>query len=118
MGFRQGIIYVPSKDLCVGVSNQPDETGPYFTELQPCNQRNYAQQFHSNDLTSYVWLGETDEEGYVLQAGCGVLYYQAKDASGAPFVAGDGGIEIVCSSDETHVPTATERAFLITANAL
>lgn len=119
----QGIIFVPATQLCIGMSNQDAATGEYFTQLQACDQSNPAQKFHSSDLKSYTWTGETDEEGTVLQGGCGSLYYRAKDSKGTPFVTDASAtkykmIEIVCSSDESHVPTATERAFLISAKAL
>lgn len=104
------------------MSNQADATGPYFTELQACDQGNDAQKFFTSDLKSYEWAGETDEEGTILQGGCGVLYYRAKDTKGTPFVTTASApkyqmIEIICSSDPTHVATATERALLISANA-
>lgn len=104
------------------MSNQASATGPYFTELQACDQSNPAQKFLSRDLKSYSWIGKTDEEGTQLQGGCGVLYYRAKDATGTPFVTDASAIqnkmiEIVCSSNPSHVATATERALLISANA-
>lgn len=104
------------------MSNQAAATGPYFTELQACDQSNGAQKFFSNDLKSYVWTGETDEEGTVLQGGCGVLYYRAKDTKGTPFVTSASAVkyeqvEVVCSSDASHVATATERSFLISSKA-
>lgn len=104
------------------MSNQAAATGPYFTELQACDQSNDAQKFYTSDLKSYEWAGETDEEGTILQGGCGVLYYRAKDKKGTPFVTTASAvkyqmIEVVCSSDHSHVATATERSFLISPSA-
>lgn len=104
------------------MSNQGAATGPYYTELQPCNQNNAAQKFFTGDLKSYEWSGETDEEGTILQGGCGVLYYRAKDTKGTPYVTNASAtkykmIEIICSSDQSHVATKTERSLLISSHA-
>lgn len=104
------------------MSNQSAAKGPYYTQLKACNQADPAQKFLSHDLKSYSWVGKTDEEGTVLQGGCGVLYYRAKDKKGTPFVTSASAvkyqmIEVVCSSNPSHEPTLTERAFLISSKA-
>lgn len=60
--FTQGIIFVPAKQLCIGMSNQDAAVGPYFTILQACDQSKPAQRFFTEDLQSYEWAGETDDE--------------------------------------------------------
>lgn len=65
--------------------------------------------------TMMIQTGETDEEGTILQGGCGVLYYQS-DESGSPVVT-TKGIELVCSTSGTNEATNTERALFISETA-
>ncbi|KZV93037.1 hypothetical protein EXIGLDRAFT_717686 [Exidia glandulosa HHB12029] len=94
-----GRLFVPEKGKCIAVANQAKATGPYYTTLRPCSTE-YAQRFglFFAQNNAIFWTGESDEEGSILQGGCGVLGYECA-ADGTPVnVHSNKQITLVCDS--------------------
>ncbi|EJD41970.1 hypothetical protein AURDEDRAFT_153028 [Auricularia subglabra TFB-10046 SS5] len=91
-----GRLYVPSQNKCVYITNQSKPAAPYYTGLAPCSTT-YAQRFglFFDQNNAIFWTGESDEEGTILQGGCGVLGY-ACQADGTPLRGTGGQITIEC----------------------
>ncbi|KZP04107.1 hypothetical protein FIBSPDRAFT_712046, partial [Athelia psychrophila] len=69
---KSGVIYVPSYTKCISITNQEDAAGPYY--LDDCAARDYAQRWNLDKANSNAicWAGDSDEEGTILQGGCGL----------------------------------------------
>ncbi|EJD34564.1 hypothetical protein AURDEDRAFT_131098 [Auricularia subglabra TFB-10046 SS5] len=84
-----GRLFVPAEGKCISITNQSKSSAPYYTTLSKCGTE-YSQRFgvFFNDNNSIYWdlqTGESDEEGTILQGGCGVLGYKAK-SDGTPII--------------------------------
>jgi len=77
---KSGRIFVPSHNKCIAITNQPKPTGPYYTTLATCGT-DYPQRWDvRTDMNNALyWSGESDEEGTILQGGCGLLGYKSHD---------------------------------------
>ncbi|KAF7979851.1 hypothetical protein HWV62_40603 [Athelia sp. TMB] len=87
---KSGVIYVPSHDKCISITNQPNAAGPYYTNLTTCGGAfdiGYPQRWVLDEDSSNAirWSGESDEEGSILQGGCGLLGY-ASHSKGVPTI--------------------------------
>ncbi|KIM84460.1 hypothetical protein PILCRDRAFT_818024 [Piloderma croceum F 1598] len=83
---KSGRIYVPSKNKCIAITNQQNAVGPYYTSLDTCNTE-YPQRWVLNTANNNAiyWSGDSDEEGTILQGGCGLLGYKSHNR-GVPVI--------------------------------
>jgi len=83
---KPGRIYVPSKKKCIAITNQANAVGPYYTTLASCNTQ-FPQRWvvDTANKNAIYWSGSSDEEGTVLQGGCGLLGYKSKN-KGVPVI--------------------------------
>ncbi|GLB39245.1 hypothetical protein LshimejAT787_0604070 [Lyophyllum shimeji] len=83
---KTGRVYVPSQSKCIGITNQQAPTGPYYTTLVDCGT-DYPQRWvlDTGDNNAVRWSGESDEEGTILQGGCGLLGYKSY-SNGVPTI--------------------------------
>ncbi|KAF7984556.1 hypothetical protein HWV62_13757 [Athelia sp. TMB] len=87
---KSGVLYVPSKGKCVSITNQSNPKGPYYTTLTTCGKAYaiaYAQRWVIDEANSNAirWSGNSDEEGTILQGGCGLLGYKSH-SKGVPTI--------------------------------
>ncbi|KAF8067670.1 hypothetical protein FPV67DRAFT_1145758 [Lyophyllum atratum] len=95
---KAGRVYVPSKSKCIGITNQPAETGPYYTTLVDCNT-DYPQRWSldTGNHNALRWSGKSDEEGTVLQGGCGLLGYKSHSKGVPTITHSNNQITVECS---------------------
>ncbi|KAF9458087.1 hypothetical protein BDZ94DRAFT_1201723 [Collybia nuda] len=75
---QSGRVFVPSKNKCIAITNQANVVGPYYTTLANCST-DYPQRWvvELNNNNALKWAGSSDEEGTILQGGCGLLGYKS-----------------------------------------
>jgi len=97
---KSGRIYVPSHDKCIAITNQPNAVGPYYTALATCNTEYPQRWVLRTDMNNIIfWSGDSDEEGTILQGGCGLLGYRS-DSNGVPIhTLSNNQITIECDND-------------------
>ncbi|KZP14032.1 hypothetical protein FIBSPDRAFT_896872 [Athelia psychrophila] len=108
---KSGVIYVPLYAKCISITNQENAAGPYYTSLADCAARDYAQRWNLDEANSNVirWAGDSDEEGTILQGGCGLLGY-ASDDTGVPTITDSNSqINIVCGGTPLRLSSTAQR---------
>lgn len=95
---KAGRVYVPSKSKCIGITNQQAPTGPYYTTLVDCGT-NYPQRWalDTGNNNALRWAGESDEEGTILQGGCGLLGYKSHNKGVPTITHSNNQITIECT---------------------
>jgi len=96
---KSGILYVPSKGKCISITNQPNAAGPYYTNLTTCNT-NYPSRWvvRTDNTNALYWVGNSDEEGTILQGGCGELGYKSHNRGEPVITHSNSQITIECNS--------------------
>ncbi|KZV94338.1 hypothetical protein EXIGLDRAFT_835037 [Exidia glandulosa HHB12029] len=105
-----GRLFVPSKGRCIGITNQPNSKGPYYTTLVKCGT-GYSERFgvFFNADNAIYFTGNSDEEGTVLQGGCGTLGYKAA-SNGVPTITHtEQQITLECNSKPLRLVTAAKK---------
>ncbi|PFH47263.1 hypothetical protein AMATHDRAFT_68065 [Amanita thiersii Skay4041] len=86
-----GRIYLPTLNKCLNVTNQENAEEPYFAQAAACDTGflpSAAQTWNLrfDEDQGIYWSGKTDEEGTILQGGCGLLGYEAFFRDGRPIL--------------------------------
>jgi len=106
---KSGRILVTSQNKCIAITNQANAVGPYYTTLATCDtafhERWVVDTANNNAIR---WSGESDEEGTILQGGCGLLGY--KSNNGVPIIThSNHQITLECSSSSPFYLTSTPK---------
>ncbi|KAF5380168.1 hypothetical protein D9615_006105 [Tricholomella constricta] len=95
---KAGRVFVPLRSKCIAITNQEAEIGPYYTTLANCGT-DYPQRWSldTGNNNALRWGGKSDEEGTILQGGCGLLGYKSHN-KGVPTITHSGNqITIECT---------------------
>ncbi|KZP19259.1 hypothetical protein FIBSPDRAFT_567849 [Athelia psychrophila] len=107
---KTGVIYVPSHAKCISITNQGNAVGPYYTNLTSCDAHDYAQRWNLDEANSNAihWAGDSDEEGDIVQGGCGLLGYASHDKGVPTITHSNSQITIVCGGTPLRLTSTAQ----------
>ncbi|KZP05129.1 hypothetical protein FIBSPDRAFT_766336, partial [Athelia psychrophila] len=107
---KPGVIYVPSHAMCISITNQENTAGPYYTNLTACDASDYAQRWVIDEANSNAirWAGDSDEEGTILQGGCGLLGYTSHGTGVPTITHSNSQITIVCGGTPLRLTSTAQ----------